>query len=78
MGGARGGGIIFGLTRLPIRGFQTSMLILIPSHPFLCLVAGWLDLILIFRLPHNIWSRLTVGERLPATRVSNRYAEVQV
>ena len=34
------------------------------THPFLCLVAGWLDLILIFRLPHNICNRLTVGERL--------------
>ena len=33
------------------------------THPFLCLVAGWLDLILIFRLPHNVCSRLTVGER---------------
>ena len=33
------------------------------THPFLCLVAGWLDLILIFRLAHNICSRLTVGER---------------
>ena len=32
------------------------------THPFLCLVAGWLDLILIFRLAHNICSRFTVGE----------------
>ena len=41
VGGAREGGIIFGLTRLPIRGFQTSMLILIPTHFYALSLAGW-------------------------------------
>ena len=41
VGGEGGGGIIFGLTRLPIRGFQTSMLILIPTHFYALSLAGW-------------------------------------
>ena len=48
------------------------------THPFLCLVAGWLDLILIFRLPHNIYvaDSLLVSDQF-LTRTENCFGKAR-